>query len=265
MNCPFPGMDPYLEDPAFWPDFHQRFITYLCDELASGLPDNYEVRIDERVNLVELPADSVKQIRPDLTISQTHPLPEFAAGDSVSTATLEPVTMPLLFLDEDVEAYLQILHRPDRTLVTVLELLSPTNKTDPGRSDYFAKRNAILRQAVHLVELDLLVGGHRVPMRRPLPPGDYYAFVSRWDTRPNCDVYAWSLRSPLPRIRIPLRAPDPDLLFDLGGVFHEAYDRGRYARSLPYAAPPKAPLANADQSWAAAIAKSRAESRPVTP
>ena len=28
MPSPYPGMDPYLEDPAFWSDFHDGFIVY---------------------------------------------------------------------------------------------------------------------------------------------------------------------------------------------------------------------------------------------
>ncbi|MCA9222727.1 MAG: DUF4058 family protein, partial [Planctomycetales bacterium] len=28
MRCPFPGMDPYLEQPEIWPDFHDRLITF---------------------------------------------------------------------------------------------------------------------------------------------------------------------------------------------------------------------------------------------
>lgn len=54
MSSPFPGMDPYLETPAFWSDFHARFCTYWCDALNECLPDNYESRIDEKVNLVEI-------------------------------------------------------------------------------------------------------------------------------------------------------------------------------------------------------------------
>lgn len=40
MASPFPGMDPYLEDPAFWPDFHHRFLENWCDALADLLPDS---------------------------------------------------------------------------------------------------------------------------------------------------------------------------------------------------------------------------------
>ena len=248
MKCPFPGMDPYLEDPAYWQDFHHRFNTYWRDAIAESLPDNYEVRIDERFSVVEIPGESVKLIRPDLAISQGHPLSN-AAPETSGVATLEPASIPLEYPVEEVESYLKILHRPDRTLVTVLELLSPTNKVDTGRFDYLAKRSAILRQQVHLVELDLLRAGHRLPAKRPLPPGDHFAFVSRWEQRPNCDVYAWSMRSPLPTIRIPLKLSDPDLVFNIAPVFDEAYSRGRYHRSLPYAQPPLVPVAPSDHEW----------------
>ncbi len=129
MASPFPGMDPYLEDPAFWPDFHHRFIDCWCEAVADELPESYEARLDE--------------------------------------------------LEEVHETRIDILHRPERHLVGVLEMLSPTNKSGDGFLEYRAKRKAILQQSIHLVELDLLLGGSRMPLLRPLPGGDYFALVSR--------------------------------------------------------------------------------------
>jgi hypothetical protein len=120
------------------------------------------------------------------------------------------VTIPLAILDEDAEAYLEILHRPDRRLMAVVEVLSPANQIGADYVAYLAKRKTVLRQEVHLVELDLLVGGRRMPMRRPLPPADYYALVARGDRRPDCDVYSWSVRQALPTIRVPLVPTDHD-------------------------------------------------------
>ena len=37
MSSPFPGMDPYLENPAFWPDFHFTFINYWREAIADAL------------------------------------------------------------------------------------------------------------------------------------------------------------------------------------------------------------------------------------
>jgi hypothetical protein len=249
-------MDPYLETPAFWPDFHGRFITYWCDVLADLLPANYEARLGERVYLVEPPAPERKLTGPDLSVSRGEG-PSSTSPAPAGVVTLEPVTIPLVILDEPRETYIEILHRPGRTLVAVLELLSPANKEEPGRGAYLAKRNALLRQAVHLVELDLLVGGRRIPLRDPLPPDDYYALVSRSDRRPDCNVYHWSVRQALPPIPVPLIAPDPDVWVGLDTVFGIAYRLGRYARSLAYDGPPPAPLRPDDRIWAGELARSR--------
>src|SRR5262249_44432312 len=147
--------------------------------------------------------------------------------------------------------YIEILHRPDRSLVAVLELLSPCNKEEPGYSAYLAKRNAVLRHKVHLVELDLLLRGNRLPLSEPLPPGHYYALIARADRRPDCQVYAWTVQQRLPPIPIPLADSDPDVWIDLQAVFNTTFDRGRYARSIDYSAPPPPSLAPPDRDWVA--------------
>ncbi len=49
MQCPFPGMDPYLEDPALWPDFQRQLIAVLADQLGLGLPqDRYQIVVKRR-------------------------------------------------------------------------------------------------------------------------------------------------------------------------------------------------------------------------
>lgn len=174
MTSPFPGMNPYLEDPAFWPDFHHVFLDDWCEAVAELLPEPYEARLDGRINLVPMSPEVIKLIHPDTSVSQ---------GKHE-------------FLEEVRETRIEIVHRPERSLIAVLELLSPTNKTGDGFQEYRAKRKTLLLQKVHLVELDLLVGGQRLPLARPLPAADYYAFVSRSEQRPNCAVYAWSVRQP---------------------------------------------------------------------
>jgi len=55
MPSPFPGMDPYLEDPTLWPDVHQRLITYIADALQPHIRPRYHARIGERLYVVEVP------------------------------------------------------------------------------------------------------------------------------------------------------------------------------------------------------------------
>jgi hypothetical protein len=243
-------MDPYLESTGLWQDFHTSFLTYWRDAIADLLPDVYDVRIEEYVQLLGPPGSEPRLTRPDLAVSRQGRSPA-ESRQMLAVATLEPVDVPWPTLehDEPTLRYLKILNLPERSLVTVLELLSPTNKREPGRTDYCAKRNALRRQGINLVELDLLLGGQRLPLGGPLPPGDYYALVSRGDGRSACRVYAWTVREPLPKLPIPLREPDPDVQFDLDAVFAMAYERGRYARLLPYGEPLQLPLREDDRQW----------------
>ena len=252
MASPFPGMDPYLEDPAFWPDFHLTFIGCWREALADALPEAYEARLDERVNLVQVSPEIIKLIYPDVAVSRGQ-RPVRSDNGATGTLLLEAVTVPHEVVEEIRESRIEILHRPDRSLVAVLEMLSPTNKTGEGFDQYRGKRTAILLQKVHLVELDLLLGGDRLVHGEPLPDGDYHAFLTRAETRAKCHVYTWTVRQPLPSIPIPLRAPDADIQIDLGKVFRTAYERGRYGRSLPYGQAPKAPLNADDAAWAMAL------------
>lgn len=257
MRNPFPGVDPYLEHPGIWGDFHDTFINYWREAIAERLPENYDARLKERVTLVESFDQPRKSVVPDLLVAQTGPeqssLPVRASG----AALLAPVVVPLLIPERVAEPYIEICTFPDESLVAVLEVLSPSNKSWPDRRDYLLERDAVLRQEVHLVELDLLRGGQRLPALKPLPPGDYYAFVAHRDRRPNCDVYAWTVRKPLPLLPIPLNPPDPDIVIDLSVVFNQTYERGRYSRRLKHFATPTVPLTGDDLQWAAECSRNR--------
>ena len=78
------------------------------------------------------------------------------------------------------EAFLEIRERKTNTLVTVIEVLSPSNKIrgSEGRKNYMEKRAEIIASKVHLVELDLLRAGNP-PIVPLLEPVDYRAFLSR--------------------------------------------------------------------------------------
>jgi hypothetical protein len=141
-------------------------------------------------------------------------------------------------------------------LVTVIEILSPSNKGGSGRSEYLAKRDALIDQPVNLVEIDLILSGARMPMSGKTPPDGSVAIVARSERRPNAEVYAWPLRQPLPVMPIPLRQPDPDAALDLAAGFQMTYDRGGYARIMRYRhpLPPSLPISAEDRAWAERLA-----------
>jgi len=214
MRSPFPGVDPFIEATGRWVGFHNVLIAHCSELLNAELPENYAALVEERLELVDLSND---------------PLPEY---------------------EEIAQSYVDIISLPGRELITSIEILSPTNKSKADGSDYLAKRAMMLRRGIHLVEIDLLLGGDHLPAREPLPAGDFYAFVSRRDRRRKSDVYAWSIRRALPQIPMPLKPPDNDVSLDLAAAFAMTYDRGRYDRSLRYDIPLPGSLSDGDHTWA---------------
>jgi hypothetical protein len=149
------------------------------------------------------------------------------------------------------QRHLRLIHRPTGRVVTVMEVLSPANKSpgEDGLDAYLDKRAEFLASGCHLVEFDLLRDGQRLPMAGPLPRGDYYVYVGRAGRRPRCQITAWSLRAPLPLISIPLLPEDPEVTLDLQAVFHAAYEPSLYDRRLPYDQPLAPPLPADDEAW----------------
>src|SRR5205823_3516333 len=80
---------------------------------------------------------------------------------------------------------------------------------------------------------------------------DYLISVNRAaGTRDQFELYPRLLRQALPRIRIPLAAPDPDVPLDLQAVVAAVYEAGDYRELLDYTVPCIPPLPVADQAWA---------------
>jgi hypothetical protein len=264
MPSPFPGIDPYLESQGYWQDFHATLLISFRTALEAILPRNYAAFLEERITLVDLSAEAPRVYRPDVAIARENHGPRSVSGRGV-LATLEPVTIPLAVeeLDEIRLRWIEVRRLPDMSLVTVIEILSPTNKSGSGRIEYVEKRNRLIRQPVNLVEIDLLLRGHRPLMGAPLPAADYFAFVSRHDRRPNCDVFAWSIRQVLPVIPIPLSGLDPDASLDLGAIFSHTFDIGPYRKVIKYAAPLELPLASEDRAWAEEIGRAHATTPPI--
>lgn len=250
MPSPFPGMDPYLEQPDVWEDFHSRYIVHVGDQLAARVGSNYAVKVEECLSLHELSAAERRFIgRADLGINRRG---EKRSG--VAVMETSPATMQLELPAVEIvrERFLEIVDRRERRVVTVIEMLSPTNKrTGSDRDDYLAKRRNVLATGTHLVELDLLRGGSR-PEPPQLPSCDYAVIVSRYEQRPKVDIWTIGLRERLPLIPIPLSLPDPDIALDIKAVLDHTYDLANY-RNYLYENPPTPPLVPNDSAWAQAL------------
>jgi hypothetical protein len=251
MPNPFPGMNPFLEAPAFWEEFHAVLITECLYQLSDRLPDSYIARIHERVFSISISDDAARQYIPDVMVARRKSAQtEHSFTDAGGTAVLaRPVTIRSTDDLEIREGYIEILRMPDRELVSSIELLSPANKVGEGAGVYSDKRRALVARGIHVVEIDLLLRGPRTKLAEPLPPGDYFGMVFRGDRRPDVDVYSWSLQDPLPPIPIPLKGINESVNLALAEAFASAFDRGRYDRKLSYALPWPIALTLAQTQW----------------
>lgn len=259
MPSPFPGLDPYLEAQGHWPDFHLGFLAECRAGLNEVLPEAYAARLNEIVRSVGWGDDPGTLVVPDVLVVRESARPSVRPEhEDRPVALIEPVTIPYPDVEEPrTSRWLEILRLPEQRVVTVIEVLSPSNKEGKGRIEYLAKRVELLSGDAHLIELDLLLAGRRLPMGGPLPPGDLFAYVSRTQLRPDGEVYAWSVRHPLPAIPVPLDQGDPDVSLDLAALFAITYDRARYRQVVNYSRLLDLPLAPADREWAEEIARSQ--------
>jgi hypothetical protein len=254
MPSTFPGMDPYLEGQV-WEEFHASLMVAIRDSLVPSVRPRYIVRLEERMYVERVPEGGLRMIRPDVAVIHESTAARPGRGEGGVAVLTAPIAVPLPMPEEVREVYVEIRLRESAGLVTVVEALSPDNKRSGGRGrrKYLVKRDAMLLSSAHLVEIDLLRGGERLPMARPLPPADYYVIVSREPRRPVADVWPFTLRQPLPTIPIPLADGDPDVPLNLQDIFTAVYDRAGYDYSLDYRRDPEPPLSEEDMAWAGAL------------
>jgi len=253
-------MNPYLEEPGHWPNVHHSLITYLRDALNEALPKGYTAVIGERIYLEELQREAI----PDVTVMERRPPGEereAAVGGGVRTATVVEVAHdePLTFVGlerEHREPYIEIFG-PDGKVVTVIEVLSPANKSagTEGRRLYLDKQAEILRSDANLVEIDLLgYGEHTISlpeawMREKAPPHRYRVCVSRAGRRRIYLLWPRRLKERLPKFLVPLKEGERGIGVDLQALLNLCYDRGAFDRIVDYTKDPDVPLTGEERKW----------------
>jgi hypothetical protein len=261
MPSPFPGMDPYLEGPRLWRDLHTRLISEIQETLNRQFGDQYVARIEERVYISDVGDPGRSAIIPDVHVAATGPAGNRAAADAPGIKGVVGAIEVVELIDEEVhEPYVEILDLASRAVVTVIEVLSLTNKIEGsrGREEYMAKRERVLKSRTHLVEVDLLRDGRPVFVGQALPRHDYMAVVSRFqERRRRIVVWPILLRQRLPVIPIPLRAADADVELDLQGVLNQSYERGKYQVDVNYREGPDVPLSLEAGRWADELLRSK--------
>jgi hypothetical protein len=240
-------MDPYLEREEVWHDFHERFIPYAAEMLATQVEPEYIVKLDEHVYIHELPADQRRLIgKSDVSITRDWE-GNRATQSPASVSTPAHAILSGLAVDEERLAYIEVRDRASLEIVTVVELLSPSNKTS-DRLQYIAKRTHYLQSGIRLVEIDLLRGGPRMPIAE-MPECDYYVLIARPEELPRVGIWPIQLRDRLPVIHVPVREPDRKVSLDLQELLGRVYDAARYKNYL-HSKPISPPLTNDDARWA---------------
>jgi Protein of unknown function (DUF4058) len=250
-------MDPYIEQPEIWGDFHNNLASGIQAALNQLIRPNYFARLIPYVTYETLAIGQVSRTYPDVSVFQ----PYQPSGVLTRTRTPAPIAVlePMPIESEIRQDFPLRLHAVevytvvDAHLVTVVEILSPVNKR-PGHEayeHYLRKRRQILNTAnIHLVEIDLLRGGQRPPFAGPAPNAAYYVMLSRAERRPKVTVWPIRLQDHLPHLPIPLQSPDADVTLDLGQVVADVYERGAYDLQLDYKKDPPAPkLSKVEATW----------------
>lgn len=252
MGSPFPGMDPYLEGDM-WQEFHETLANAIRAQLLQQLPAKYVALLAKRyvvdrpaLGVFDLPASHA--IYPDVHIVE--PPHRRIAESRAGALTIDEPAAELASFVNMPQLSVEIRDVAQRRLVTIIEILSPANKYGEGRQEYNQRRTELLQTDVHLLEIDLLRQGARLPLQGELPPGHYYVYLSRRQRRPFTQVWAVGLRDRLPRVPVPLLPPDPDVTLDVQAAVTGCFDLVGYERLLDYSASPPPPaLDEADAAW----------------
>ncbi len=247
MPSPFPGMNPYLEQDDAWHDFHEKFLPAVAERLVPQVRPKYIVKLDEHVYVHELPHEPRRLLgRADVALSASMA----SIAERPAVGILEaPALVHLPAQDVERLSFLEIRDRQTRELVTVLELLSPSNKrSGSDREQYLSKRESLLGSRAHFVEIDLLRGGRPMPLD-DRPDCTYSVLISRVEERPRAGLWPLSIRDRLPVIPNPLRSTDADARLDLQEVLDRIYDVSGYEDYI-YENEPVPSLTTDEANWA---------------
>ena len=257
MPSPFPGMDPYIEQPEIWGDFHNNLASEIQAALNAIIRPHYFARLIPYVTYEFVGIGQVARTYPDVSVLQPHGVATERArvGGGAAAIAIDPAPVESeVALEFPLRLHYVEVHTViDAGLVTVIEILPPANKR-PGHeayAHYLRKRRHILQSdIVHLLEIDFLRGGRRPPLVHPVPEAPYYIVLSHASERPKVKVWPIQLADRLPVVPVPLLPPDPDVPLDLGATVASVYERGAYDLQLNYGEEPPPPqLSASEAAW----------------
>ncbi|MBD2182495.1 DUF4058 family protein [Planktothrix sp. FACHB-1355] len=265
MPSPFPGFDPYLENPSFWPEVHSRLIVALADSLVPQVRPKYEIAIEKRIYEINSSNgdNSILVGVPDLAVkrqsSNINQSPSQIAV-AVASSPVQPIAVNVPIPEKIKQNYLEVRDRSTGSVITVIEILSPVNKrAGEGRDSYLQKRQRILGSLTNLVEIDLIRSFQPMPILEADIQSNYRVLISRHTHRPQAELYAFSFKDSLPSFYLPLRSEDIEPTVNLQQLFTEIYDKAGYDYRIDYTAEIVPALSEQDRIWVQELLAKAAE------
>jgi hypothetical protein len=208
-------MDPYLEAQALWPEFQHNLVACWMEVLLPSIGDRYRLRVGSR------------------------------------SYVNEQVLLVSVIKEQHQEEYLEVRQRGTDKLITLVDLISPTNRTTAvGRQAYLTRRTEARQAGAHVVEQDFVLQGQTCLDVAPDsgPDYDHAVTVGRARQPDRFEMYTTTVQNKLPRIRLPLASDDRDLVVDVQAVFNRCYDRF-FAGRIDYKKDPPVLLRDGDRKW----------------
>ena len=253
MTSPFPGMDPYLEG-SLWSDFHRTLILTMRRLIVPQLPSQYFAVIESYVMEDKNPGEEIGIMYPDLGVLEKRndrveePSVVYGKGTPITPPTISLPSLPSFHISIPT---IEIRDIDDQGLISVIEVLSPVNKRNPGLKSYQNKRLKLHKAGINLLEVDLLRRGQRVVENPNIPFSHYMAVLQRGYDK-TYDVWTMDIKDKLPVLPLPLKRRDKDIVIDLqlslNMTFKENYNRN----SINYRkTPPPPAFSKEDKKWIA--------------
>lgn len=215
MPNPFPGMNPYLENPLHWRGIHNLLLSYIHVSINQRLPDAFVVRAEERIPGNRTMREAFLEIR---TVDD--------ASDLI--AVIEVLSPSNKMPGPGRDEYKRKQKDVKNSLVHLVEI-------------------DLLRDGAYTVAPD------ERGTRARAGHFDYICSLHRGGEGENFEVWPIPLRQQLPRISIPLTEEVNDITLDLQAVLSRIYDDGLLGKGIRYDLDPNPPLTGEDAEWADAL------------
>jgi hypothetical protein len=240
-------MDPYLEG-SLWTSVHSLLASVFVRRLNPQIRPRYIALPTRRLvkDRPEMEGLMIEENIPDVSVHRQRPA---QLGPRVVGTLVPPLRLTTVMRTPVPHITVQVRDIQRRQLVAAIEILSPTNKGKEGRREYLRRRERFLYSDAHLLEIDLLRKGWRVPMGQELPPAPYFVLLSRAEERPVAEVWPIPLDQPLPTVPVPLHRGDAAARLDLQQALTLAYDECCLGDMIDYTKPPDISLTPEESAW----------------